>query len=435
MRILEMNNLNRWIGIAAMMLVGVLALKGEIQAQTKAVSALKTDTLIAGGKNDFLEARHIVLEGSNEAIGKALAEIARDRHGARLLVSSDRLLARTQRRYFEKNAPLLLDRMRGVAAAYGKSIDDDGWNFSWLDYGHFTGGCSVIHFPPNVTADGRGLVSRDYDFTTGRFGGERLRSGEQASTTRPYVVEMYPERGYASLAVYSYDLLNGVIDGVNSEGLTVALLADDELEKKFRMEPAGFDAVGLGVVQVLRLLLDTCASVEEAKEALLMNKQYYEVGPVHYLVADRHGKAFVWEYSHAHNREYIVENPGKPLVTTNFSLHSYLEDGKPPSSKGAEKVCPRYCTLAEELGGRQDKLTVDQIKETHKLVDMTQTPPKGSPWAPTRTLWHVLYSPEGRSMQISFYLRDEPDTGKPNAIRIVRSPYRQFKLDGVSAAR
>jgi hypothetical protein len=246
---------------------------------------------------------------------------------------------------------------------------------------------------------------------------------------------MYPERGYASLAVYSYDMLSGVLDGINSEGLTVALLADDELSKRFRMEPAGWDAVGPGVVQVLRLLLDTCASVEEAKEALLTNKQYYEIGQVHYLVADRHGKAFVWEYSHAHNREYIVENPGKPLVTTNFSLHSYLEDGKPPSSKGAKKACPRYCTLTDKLSGRQDKLTVDQVKETHKLVDMTQTPPKASPWAPSRTLWHALYSPEMRSMQISFYLRDEQDTKKPNAITIVRSPYRQFTLDGVSPDR
>ena len=44
---------------------------------------------------------------------------------------------------------------------------------------------------------------------------------------------MHPDRGYASLAVYSYDLLSGVLDGINSEGLTVALLADDELIEKF----------------------------------------------------------------------------------------------------------------------------------------------------------------------------------------------------------
>jgi hypothetical protein len=412
-------------------ILGALALDGRGRSQGAKAGAVQADAVIAGGKEDFLEARHLVLKGSNEAIGKALGEIARDRHGVKLIASSDRLRTRAQRRYLEKNAPLLYERMRGVAAAYGKRIDDDGWNLSWLDYGHYTGGCSVIYFPPNVTADGRGLVSRDYDLTTGRFG-KRLRPGEQASTTRPYVVEMYPERGYASLAVYSYDMLSGVLDGVNSEGLTVALLADDDLHQKFKMEPAGFDAVGLGVVQMLRVLLDTCASVEEAKEALLTNKQYYEINQVHYLVADRHGKSFVWEFSQAHNREYMIDNPGKPLITTNFSLHSYLEDGKPPSGKRVEKVCPRNCTLADKLSGFTGKLTVDQIKATHKLVDMTRTPPKDSPWAPTRTLWHVLYSPEGRSMQISFYLRDEPDARQSGTIRIVRSPYRAFKLNGSS---
>jgi hypothetical protein len=417
-----------------MTILGSILLNGRIRSQSDTGSVIKTDSVIAGGKGDFMEVRHLVLKGSNEAIGKALARIARDRHGVKLVASSNGLRTRAQRHYLEKNAPLLFDRMRGVAAAYGKSIDDDGWNFSWLDYGHVAGGCSVICLPPGVTEDGHGLVSRDYDLSTGRFG-KRLRPGEEATTTRPYVVEMYPERGYASLAVYSYDVLSGVLDGVNSEGLTVALLADDELDRTFKMEPAGFDAVGLGVVQMLRVLLDTCASVEEAKEALLTNKQYYEINQVHYLVADRHGKAFVWEYSHAHNREYIVENPGKPLITTNFSLHSYLEDGKPPSSKGAEKACPRYCILADKLGGHQGKLGVDQIKEIHKLVDMTKTPPKSSPWAPTRTLWHALYSPERRSMQISFYLRDEPDTSQPEGIRIVRSSYREFKLEGISPDR
>jgi hypothetical protein len=430
-----MNDLLRRATLSVLAILPALVLDGRIRADGGAASAVKKDVVVAGGKGDFMEVRHIVLKGSNEAIGKALAEIARDRHGVKLLPSNDALRTRAQRRYFETNAPFLFDRMRGVAAAFGKRVTDDGWNFSWLDYGHLAGGCSAIYFPPDVTADGHGLVSRDYDFATGRIGGKRLRPGDQASTSRPYVVEMYPERGYASLAVYSYDLLNGALDGINSEGLTVALLADDELDKKFKMEPAGFDAVGLGVVQVPRLLLDTCASVAEAKEALLTNKQYYEYNQVHYLVADRHGKSFVWEYSHAHNREYIVENSGKPLVTTNFSLHSYLEDGRPPSSKGAAKVCPRYCILADKLSGCQDKLTVDQIKETHKLVDMTRSPSKDSPWAPTRTLWHVLYCPERRGMQISFFLRDEPDASKPGSLHIVRSPYREFKLNGASPDR
>jgi hypothetical protein len=226
-----------------------------------------------------------------------------------------------------------------------------------------------------------------------------------------------------------------VLDGINSEGLTVALLADDELLSKYNMEPAGEGAVGLGVLQTLRLLLDTCATAEEAKEALLLTKQYYEVVPVHYLVADRHGKAFVWEYSHAHNREYIVENPGKPLVTTNFSLHRHLERKGPPSAKRARKVCPRYCALAERLAARSGKLTVKYIKDSHRAVDATRPSPKGSARPPVRTLWHALYFPEGRKVQVSFYLRDEADSGRPERTRIRRSGYLEFKLKVGKARR
>jgi hypothetical protein len=279
-----------------------------------------------------------------------------------------------------------------------------------------------------MTAENGGIISRNYDFTTGTVQGGRPPRGELAATARPYVVEMYPDRGYPSVAVYSYDLLSGVLDGINSEGLTVALLADDELMAKYEMEPAGHNAVGLGVVQILRMLLDTCASVEEAKEALLTTKQYYELVQVHYLVADRHGKSFVWEYSQAHNRENIIENPDKPLVTTNFSLHRHLDGKSPPSAKTAKQICPRYCELTERLAGNSDKLTVDAIKDIHKAVDMVKSSPIAGLRPPNRTLWHALYFPEQRKVQISFYLRDEADPDQPGKVRIVRSEYVEFTL-------
>jgi hypothetical protein len=388
---------------------------------------IREDRIVAGSDKDFMEVRHLVLKGSNEAIGRTLGEIARERHHVSLLPGHDPLRVRAQRRYFEKNFPILFERMRGVAGAYGKRLEDDAWNFSWLDYGRLNAGCSVIHFPPSLTADGTSVVSRDYDFSTGTMMGTRPAPGELAATARPYVLEIYPDQGYASLAICSYDMLSGVLDGINSEGLTVAILADDELTQKFKMEQAGPTPVGLGSLQAVRLLLDTCATVEEAKEALLLNKQAYEFLSVHYLVADRHGKSFVWEYSQAHNREYILENPSRPLITTNFSLHRHLEDGKLPTAKGAEKVCPRYCLLSDRLNGHEGKLSMDFIKETHKKVDAAFPGPPGR--APNRTLWHALYFPEQRKVQVNFYLRDEPDPDHPGKKHIVRSDYVEFCVD------
>jgi hypothetical protein len=135
----------------------------------------------------------------------------------------------------------------------------------------------------------------------------------------------------------------------------------------------------------------------------------------------------VWEYSQAHNKEFIVENPNQPLVTTNFSLHRYLKDGKPPSQEQAKSVCRRYCTLAEQLASQNGKLTEGFIKETHKKVDAI-APKTASPRPPTRTLWHALYHPEQRRVQLSFYLRDEAMPDQAGKTRIVRTDYVELQL-------
>ena len=212
---------------------------------------------------------------------------------------------RAQRTFLERNDPILLDRMRGVAAAYGKSIEDDGWDFTTLGFTDLRAGCSIVHLPPSSTANGKSVVSRDYDFTTGALSFGFLPPGMLHPTARPYLIELHPDQGYASIAMVAYDLLSGVLDGMNSEGLTVTMALDAELFDE-SPEPTRVPAVGLGELQTMRLLLDTCATVEEAKETLLATKQYYQYVPVHYLIADRNGNAFVWEYSEAHNKEYVV---------------------------------------------------------------------------------------------------------------------------------
>ena len=54
------------------------------------------------------------------------------------------------------------------------------------------------------------------------------------------------------------------------------------------------------------------------------------------------------------------------------------------------------------------------------------SPPASTKRAAGRTLWHALYEPEKRTVQISFYLRDDATAdGRP---RIVRSDYLEFAL-------
>jgi len=355
-----------------------------------AAGVIHKDHVVAGSAKDSMEVRHLVLKGSNEEIGRALATIAHERYQAKPRPSDDSLRTRAQRHYIERNYPILYDRMRGAAAAFGKRLDDDAWNWSELAFADLRAGCSVMYLPPRATTIGAGVVSRDYDFTTGSLGFGFLEPGMLHPTARPYVVEMHPDRGYPSVALVAYELLSGVLDGMNSEGLTVTLAMDDEVFSKQPIDPTRAPAVGLGELQTLRFLLDTCGNVAEAKEALLQAKQYYAFVPVHYLIADRFGNSFIWEYSQARNREYILEDPSKPLVMTNFTLHRRSTAGRPPTVEQANGVCRRYCALAGQLadGG---PMSVEKIKQAHRVADC-ELPKSAEPHRPpVRTLWHALY--------------------------------------------
>jgi hypothetical protein len=196
-----------------------------------------SETVVAGGPDDFMEVRHILLRGSNFAIGKKLAELAYRRHQAGPLPYPDHQANSAQLRYFEENYPVFAERMRGVAAVMGKDLHDSTWNFSSLLYGIPLSGCSVVFYPAATTADSLGVLSRNFDFTTGTFTGQKPGEGQLPACARPYIIEMYADQGYPSLYTCTFDLLSGVIDGINSEGLTVAILSDNDVIAECGMTP------------------------------------------------------------------------------------------------------------------------------------------------------------------------------------------------------
>ncbi len=382
-----------------------------------------TERKVAGGPDDFMEVRHLVLRGTNAAIGGKLAELARERHGVTLQPSDDPLRTRAQRVYFRNNYAQHYERMRGVAGAFSEKLENDRYNFASLYYGFAVPGCSVVYYPPSSTGTGEGVFSRNYDFTTGTFRGLLPTTNDPACTSRPYVLEMYPDSGYASLAICAYDLLGGVIDGINAEGLTVALLADDELAASGKMVPAPGTQAGLEVIQVTRFLLDTCANVEEAKVALRAAKLYYGMIPCHYVVADRHGASFLWENATSMHYGHVIDGDGAPQVVTNFLQHLH-----PDAQKGKDfAACPRFDRVRKRLSTAEDKVSIDFIKETSSSI-AALPPAPAAPRAPHRTLWHALYYPEQRRMEVDFYLGESP-AGAGSSATTRRSGYLAFTLE------
>jgi hypothetical protein len=193
------------------------------------------------------------------------------------------------------------------------------------------------------------------------------------------------------------------MDGVNEAGLAVALLADNETPDP---EPIGRPAVGLSEQQVVRYLLDTCATVDEAKQALLLAKHYYFFTPCHFVVADRSGRSFVWEHSPRRNVEAIVEpdagSSGR-LVCTNHLLHRWPDPEQLPDDSGpigtAALTYHRWRALSADLGTGA-VVDRDDIRDQFAAVSFR------APIQEARTFWHALYDVDEAAVEVSFFLRD-----------------------------
>lgn len=393
----------------------------------------QSEEVIAGGPDDYLEARHVVLRGTNREIGRAIGNIARSVFDSKPLGTTNPIRAQESRRYLHEHYPIHEQRILGAADAYG--IAEEDATFIALPYLLPLPGCSVAFVPPAKTANGGGLVSRNLDFPlefgatppdADRLAGSVMTTGVKTGS-RPYLFEVYPDEGYPSLYFDLYDLF-ACCDGINSEGLVVAMLADDESMARYPGPPVTKVGMGLHPLQTTRLLLDTCATAEEAKRQLLRTKTYAFMIPCHFLVADRHGNSFVWEWSFKQGTEHIVEGGGDIQAVTNHLLHEPA-----PASISVETdpgwTHTRLARFIEAVTSVGNDISPGDMRDAHAGVRFTKAFAReitGDPDADTvgRTIWHAVYDIEARSIDVSFYLGDNED-GTDR-----RSEYQSFELKG-----
>jgi len=382
-----------------------------------------TETVIAGGPDKFVEARHVILRGSNFEIGKKIGELAK-KDGTPIAPSDDHIMNRAKREYLAKNYPILHERMKGVAAAYGLNFFDDSYDFSGLFQPQMAApGCSVTFYPAEHTENDHNILSRNYDFTTGDITGRRPQKGRLPIMARPILFEIHPDNGYSSLSLCAFEYLGGVLDGINSEGLVVAILAEEESGSKVGREPS--DEVGMHELMGMRYLLDNCKNVEEAKEALLSLKHYYSFIPCHYIVGDRNGKSCIFEFSPTRNRNYVIDGKGPQCVTNHLVFHHQKIEEFPATNLNWSMR--RYKMLDESIKAKE-KFTLEEITVINAQVAVPPVVPGNPEFAPGRTLWYAQYDLENLTLTVKFYLGEKPDPEKEKGAILEYSPKKMYKL-------
>ena len=381
------------------------------------------ETVIAGGPDKFVEVRHVVLQGSNFEIGKKIGELAK-RDGVRMTPSKDTILNRAKREYMARNYPILFERMRGIADVFGLDIANDSYDFTGLFQPQMAPpGCSVIFYPAKTTENDHDILSRNYDFTTGDITGRRPQQGQLPVMARPYMFEIHPDKGYSSLSLCAFEYLGGVLDGINSEGLVVSILAEGESVERVGREPSS--DVGMHELMGMRYLLDNCKNVEEAKEALLFLKHYYTFIPCHYIIGDRSGKSFIFEFSPNRNRSYVIDGNGPQCVTNHLVFHHQKIEEFPET--GLNGSMRRYKMLEESIKAKK-KFTLEEIEAINKSVAVPPNALDNPQYASGRTLWYAQYDLENLTLTVKFHLGEKPDPENEKRVILEYSPKKVYEL-------
>jgi hypothetical protein len=172
----------------------------QLQASTQ-IEFLETDVL---GKqpNTFSHVRHIRVKGTQKEIGRKLAQIAKERYGVSLAKNPSEVYGAARYAYLEKNYPQLLERARGALEAYNLRQDDPAVDPTSIAYSMGRFGCSMIYFPGAHTDSGHCVAVRNMDFSNGSITqllGKPRQPGEPDLFGDIYIVESYPDDGYATL--------------------------------------------------------------------------------------------------------------------------------------------------------------------------------------------------------------------------------------------
>lgn len=370
------------------------------------------ERIVAGSRDDLLVVHHLRLRGSNRAIGRHLGEIARGRYGASPSPAADGDRAGARLAWLRERHPIAYDRLCGMAAAFGLRDQDGERALDALRPAAHLAGCGIAWLPARRVAGERPMVSRSFDAVLDAPG-----EGVPPAAC-PYVLELHPDDGHASLAMVARDFL-GAVEGVNAEGLVVAMAADEETPR----EP-GAGATGLDAPELVRHLLDTCATAAEARDALDGAERRPGSEPAVLVVADRRGDAFAYEPA-APRADRVVEASGRPLVVTNHPPRRYPDGAGLPREDGPGGTYARYRRLRSALAALAAPCALADVRALGAR-GFAEGPPATS----LRTLWHSVYDPEARALEASFLLRDGPAAARGGAGEGARTRYLAFRLAG-----
>jgi predicted choloylglycine hydrolase len=310
----------------------------------------------------------IEVAGTYEEIGYALGRWYQDRGFLpRPLTDDEQKVAQELLRFYDSVHPSILAELRGLYAAYGLNVDDVQEAIPVSDDGGVrvllpglveSGSCSVAFIRPEMAVDGHARLGRNYDWP-----------GAAPDT---YLVFTQPNGGYATVVMTAHTPGLSAADGLNSQGLALGFASVRDVGYESPTGPAlvsGF---------AYRLILETCANVEEAiallrSVPLTFVKSTPDDPITHLLLADRRGASAVVEFL---PESIVVSRSDAPYQVMTNSHWAGPAD---------QPDCPRYQTVIEGLEEARGRIDMEGLMAVMASVHSS-------------TQWTVLYDLEDLSL-------------------------------------
>jgi predicted choloylglycine hydrolase len=317
--------------------------------------------------------KKVILKGSHYDIGFQLGSFARD-SGAKAIemTDADREQFLEFKNLLEELHPPIVEELRGIWAAFGLNYDDAefvvdqipihgqrfvvGW---YIGSNMLPFACSAISLSENAVQDHEVIFARNFDW-------QRMDCS---------IVFMHPEGAYPSVGCTPYDVLSMLLDGMNSEGLKVSVNVAAPSWASSAPPP--------NILQIVaaRVMIDKCASVDEAIDSLEQTPITFPVATVHYLIADRTGQSAIVEFLGNDVKVVRPENDYQVMTNSYHCLDDHL-------------ACWRYQTAARMIKDGYGEIDDDYVKRIPQSVRQANTQ------------WSVIYRSESGKVLIS--LADKP---------------------------
>ena len=165
-------------------------------------------------------------------------------------------------------------------------------------------------------------------------------------------------------------------DGMNDQGLVVGMAA--VMDSRMPNNPT---KPSIDSLEVIRKMLDHARNVDEA--VAILDSYNIDMGsvPLHYLIADRSGRAVLVEF---YDQMVAIPNVSPWHLATN-----HLRVNVPP---GAPSGCWRYDRIEQRLTAESGDLTSQQA------IDLLQSVSQGGDYG---TQWSVVYGFDSGLIQIA----------------------------------